>query len=67
MWNSSIKESYDSWKLDDVLGQEAWNKVWEMEWIESMIKQDLPHLNDEDVAILAEQRYNDGYYDEYEF
>lgn len=67
MFNSSMKESYDNWKLEDVLGQIEWDKAWTLEWIESMIRQELPHLEDEDVEILALQRYEDDYYSEYDF
>lgn len=67
MFNSSVKESYDNLKLEDVLGQQDWDRSFEIEWIESMIRQELPHLGDEDVEILALQRYEDGYYSEYDF
>lgn len=67
MFNSSMKESYDSWKLEDVLGQIDWDKSFTLEWIESMIRQELPRLEDEDVEILALQRYEDDYYSEYDF
>jgi hypothetical protein len=58
---------YDDWLTTDVVGQLAWKELYEFEWIESLIRTEHPHLDDEDVAILAEERQRNGYYSQYDF
>lgn len=67
MLGSSVWDNYDQWKLTDVEGQRAWDEVFKLEWAESLVKQEFPHLSDDDVLIIAEQRLESGYYTEYDF
>ena len=58
----NIWEQYDDWKWTDTEGQLAWSKVYELEWAESLVKQEFPYMNDEDVEIMAQHRIDNGYY-----
>lgn len=58
---------YDTWLTTDVVGDLAWKELYEFEWIESLIRTEHPHLDDEDVAILAEERQRNGYYSNVDF
>lgn len=58
---------YDNWKCEDVVGQLAWDEIYLQEWAESLIRQEHPNMDDEDVTILAQHRLETGYYDDVEF
>ena len=58
---------YDDWLYKDVIGDMLWEEQFEFEWTESMVRLDHPHLSDEDVTILAEERMRTGYYKDYDF
>jgi hypothetical protein len=58
---------YDDWRTTDVVGQLAWDEIWLQEWAESLIRQEHPNMEDEDVALLAQHRLETGYYDDVDF
>jgi hypothetical protein len=65
--NSQQKQSYDHWKLTDTHDQSEWDKIFEREWVESMVRSDHPTLDEEDIAIIVEERIRTGYYDGLDF
>jgi hypothetical protein len=60
-------EVYDSWKCDDVVGQLAWDAVFQLEWAESLIRQEHPSMDEYDIHLLATERLANGYYDTLDF
>jgi hypothetical protein len=58
---------YDDWRTTDVVGQLAWDEIYLQEWAESLIRQENPHLSEDDITILAEHRLETGYYANYDF
>jgi hypothetical protein len=60
-------EMYDSWKCDDVVGQLAWDAVFQLEWAESLIRQEHPSMDEYDIHLLATERLANGYYDTLDF
>jgi hypothetical protein len=58
---------YDTWLTTDVVGQLAWDEIYLQEWAESLIRQENPHLSEDDITILAEHRLETGYYNHVEF
>jgi hypothetical protein len=59
--------NYDYWKTTDVESQLAWDAIFLQEWAESLIRQENPHLSEDDITILAEHRLETGYYNHVEF
>jgi hypothetical protein len=59
--------NYDHWKTTDVESQIAWDAIFLQEWAESLIRQENPHLSEDDITILAEHRLETGYYNSYDF
>jgi hypothetical protein len=39
----------------------------ELQWVRSLVKKDHPNMSNDDIDILAQYRYETGYYSEYEF
>ncbi len=58
---------YDDWLTTDVVGQLAWDAIFLQEWAESLIRQENPHLSEDDITILAEHRLETGYYSNVDF
>lgn len=58
---------YDDWLTTDVVGQIAWDALFLQEWAESLIRQENPHMSEDDITILAEHRLETGYYNALEF
>lgn len=58
----NIWDQYDQWKCTDTEGQLAWDKEYELDWVESLVRQEFPHMEDECILELAEERMNSGYY-----
>lgn len=58
---------HDDWKCTDTEGDLAWDEIFLQEWTESLIRMEHQYMDDEDVAILAEERQRTGYYDNVEF
>jgi hypothetical protein len=58
---------YDDCRTTDVVGQLAWDEIYLQEWAESLIRQENPHLSEDDITILAEHRLETGYYDDVDF
>ena len=58
---------YDDWKCEDVVGQLAWDAIFLQEWAESLIRQENPHLSEDDITILAQHRLETGYYNNVDF
>jgi hypothetical protein len=57
----------DEWKCDDVVGQLAWDAVFQLEWAESLIRQEHPSMDEYDIHLLATERLANGYYDTLDF
>jgi hypothetical protein len=60
-------EMYDSWKCNDVVGQLAWDTLFQLEWAESLIRQEHPSMDEYDIHLLATERLANGYYDTLDF
>ena len=62
---------YDNWKCTDLAEEQAAFSEFkfesELNWIKSHIELEFPYLSEEDVEILAHERYESCYYDVYEF
>lgn len=58
----NIWEQYDDWKWTDTEGQLAWDAIYNREWAESLVRQEFPHMHEEDVEIMAQHRIDNGYY-----
>lgn len=59
LWNSAIARSCDYWKTTDVYGEIDWEKELRMDYYEQLVRKDHPHLEDEAIRILAEERMED--------
>ena len=58
---------YDRWKCEDTVGEALWEEQYLYEWVLSLVKQENPHLDDNDAEHLAEERYYSGYYNDLDF
>jgi hypothetical protein len=58
---------YDNWKCNDVVGQLAWDTLFQLEWAESLIRQEHPSMDEYDIHLLATERLANGYYDTLDF
>ena len=61
-------EKYDQWLTTDILGERAWREEYEREWAESLVREEFPHIDDEEyISSIAAKRLETGYYDDYDF
>lgn len=67
MLGSNIWEQYDDWKCTDTEGQLAWDAIYHREWAESLVRLDFPHMDEDDVEVLAQQRIDTNYYSTLDF
>ena len=72
MYLQGVNEGvYDFWATyNAVEEQEAYREMKldaEMNWIRSMIRMDNPHMDEDDVELLAQDRYETGFYEDFDF
>jgi hypothetical protein len=66
-WNNDTSLAFDIWKTTDVESQLAWDAIYQLEWAESLIRQEHPSMDEYDIHLLATERLANGYYDTLDF
>lgn len=68
MFNSTDYDSMEAvFSIADKHSFDEFNYEIELEWITSMIRHEHPYMSEDDIEILAQCRYETGYYDGVDF
>ena len=59
--------SYDDWLNTDIIGDIEFKEEYELEWVKSLVRLDFPHMDEDDVEVLAQQRMDTDYYSTLDF
>ena len=59
--------SYDDWLNTDIIGDIEFKEEYELEWVKSLVRLDVPHMDEDDVEVLAQQRMDTDYYSTLDF
>ena len=59
--------SYDDWLNTDILVDIEFKEECELEWVKSLVRLDFPHMDEDDVEVIAQQRMDTNYYSTLDF